>query len=62
MLIELTELGRKMKEEMKTTQREIKENIQGISNEGKETRIQIYDLEQKEEISIQLEQNEEIRI
>ena len=37
MLTELIELGPKMKEEMKSTQREIKENIQGTNNEGKET-------------------------
>ena len=38
MLTELTELGRKMKEEMKATQSEIKQNIQGINSDGKETR------------------------
>ena len=37
-----------MKEEMKATQSEIKENIEGINSEGKETRTQINDLEQKE--------------
>ena len=47
---------------MKTKQSEIKENIQGTTSEGKETRTQINDLEQKEEINIQLEQNEERRI
>ena len=39
-----------------------KENIQGTNSEGKETRTQIYDLEQKEEINIQPEQNEETTI
>ena len=34
---------------------EIKKNIQGTNNEGKETRTQINDLEQKEEINIQPE-------
>ena len=62
MLTELIELGRKMKEEMKATQSEIKQNIQGTNSEGKEIGTQINDLEQKEEINIQLEQNEETRI
>ena len=52
MLTELIELRCKMKEEMKTTQSEIKQNIQGTNSEGKETRIQINDLKQKEEINI----------
>ena len=42
---------------MKAVQSEIKENIQGINSEGKETGIQISGLEQKEEINIQPEQN-----
>ena len=42
-------------------QSEIKKNIQGTNSEGKETRTQINDLEQKEEINIQPEQNEETR-
>ena len=62
MLTELTELGRKMKEEMKATQSEIKQNIQGTNSDGKETGTQMSDLEQKEEINTQLEQNEEMRI
>ena len=52
----------KIKEEMKTIQTEIKENIQGINSEGKETGTQIKNLEQKEEIKIQLEQKEQRRI
>ena len=47
---------------MKDTQSEIKQNIQGINSDRKETRTQSNDLEQKEEINIQLEQNEETRI
>ena len=47
---------------MKATQSEIKQNIQGTNSEGKETGVQINDLEQKEEINIQSEQNEETRI
>ena len=38
-----------------------KENIQKANSERKEARIQIKDLEQKEEINIQLEWNEETR-
>ena len=41
---------------------EIKENVQGTKSEGKETRTQINGLNQKEEINIQPEQNEETRI
>ena len=41
MLTELIELGRKMKEEMKATQSEIKQNIQRTNSEGKETGTQI---------------------
>ena len=62
MLTELIELCRKMKEQMKDTQNEIKQNIQGTNSDRKETRTQINDLEQNEEINIQLEQNEETRI
>ena len=62
MLTELVELIHKMKEEMKATQSEVKENIQGTNSEGKEARTQINDLDQKEEISTQPEQNEERRI
>ena len=58
MLTEMIELGCKMKEQMKAIQSEIKEKTQGTNSEGKETGTQINDLEQKEEISIQPEQNE----
>ena len=51
-----------MKKEMKAIQSEIKENVQGTDSEGKETRTQINDLEQKEKINIHLEQNKETRI
>ena len=37
MLIELIELGLKMKEEMKATESEIKQNMQGTNSEWKET-------------------------
>ena len=49
MLTELIELGCKTKEERKATISEIKQNIQGTKSEGKETRIQINDLEQRGE-------------
>ena len=62
MVTELIELCCKMKEEMKATQNEIKQNMQGTNSEEEETRTQINDLEQKEEINIQPEQNEETRI
>ena len=58
----MIEFSCKMKEEMKATQREINQNIQGTNSEGKETRAQINNLEEKEEINIQLTQNEETRI
>ena len=38
MLTELTELGRKMKKQMKDTQNEIQQNIQGTNSDRKETR------------------------
>ena len=47
MLTELIELGQKMKEQMKDTQSEIKQNIQGTNSDRKETRTQSNDLEQK---------------
>ena len=62
MFTELTELRWKMKEQMKDTQNEIKQNIQGSNSYRKETRTQSNDLEWKEEINIQPEQNEETRI
>ena len=58
----MVECSHKMKEEMKATQSEIKENTQGTSSEGKETGTQINNLEQKEEINTQLKQNKETRI
>ena len=47
---------------MKPMLRETKENVQGTNSDGKETGTQINDLEQKKEISIQPEQNEETRM
>ena len=62
MLTEMIEYGCKIKEEMKSIQSEIKENVQGTNSDGKETGTKINDLEQKEEINIQPEQNEGTRI
>ena len=47
---------------MKATQNEIEQNIQRTKSEGKKTGTQINGLDQKEEIYIQPEQNEETRI
>ena len=47
MLTELIKLGWKVKEQMKDTQNEIKQNIQGTNSAKKETRTQINSLEQK---------------
>ena len=55
------EYGKSIKEEMKVTRSEIKKNLQGTNSEGKEARIQINDLELKEEINIQPQQKEETR-
>ena len=60
-LTEMVECRHKIGEELKAVQSEIKENIQGTNSQGKETRTQIKDLEHKEEINIQLEQNGETR-
>ena len=62
MLTELVEFGHKLDEKMKAMLREAKENVQGNNSDGKETGTQINDLEQKGEINIQPEQNEETRI
>ena len=62
MLIEMVEYGHKIEENVKAIQSEIKKNIQGTNSEGKETGTQINDLEQKEEINIWAEQNEETRV
>ena len=61
-LTEMVEYGCKIEEEVKAMPSEIKENIQRTDGEVKETGMTIKDLEQKEEINIQPEQNEETRI
>ena len=58
----MTEHGCKIEEEVKAMQSEIKKNIYRSNSEGKETRTQINSLNQKKEINIQSEQNEETRI
>ena len=62
MLRKLTEYGKNIRAEMKVTLSEIKKNPQGTYSEGKEPGIQINNLEQKKEINIQPEQNEETTI
>ena len=62
MLTGMIESGHKIKEEMKVTQSERKQNIQGTNSEGKETRTHINDFKQKEEINMHPEQKEETRI
>ena len=62
MLTELTELSHKMKEEMKATQSEKKAKYTGNQQWWEGNQDQINDLEQKEEISIPPELNEETRI
>ena len=47
---------------MKALLSEIKENVQGINSDGKETGTQINGVDQKEERNIQPEKNEETRI
>ena len=58
----MIELSCKIEEDMKAIQSEINENVQGTNSDGKETRTQTNNLEQKEEINIQSEKNEETRI
>ena len=62
MFTELVECVCKIEEKVKAMKSEIKENVQETNSVGEETRTQINGLEQKEEINIQPEQNEKIRI
>ena len=59
MLTELVEFGHKLEENMKAMKSEIKENVQGINSDGKETGTQIKGVDQKEERNIQPEKNKE---
>ena len=61
-LTEMIEYGHKIEKKVKAMKSEIKENVQGTNSDGKETGTQINNLEQKEKINIQPEQNEETRI
>ena len=61
-LTELVEFGHKLDEKMKAMLRETKENVQGTNSDGKETRTQINNVDQKEERNIQPVNNEETRI
>ena len=58
----MVEYGCKIQEKVKAMESGIKKNRQGTNSEGKEPGTQINDLEEKEEINIQPEQNEETRI
>ena len=58
----MAEDGCKIEEKVKAMKSEIKENVQGTNSDGKETGTQINGLGQKEQMNIQLEQNEETRI
>ena len=49
MLTELLEYGRKLQEKMKAMLTELKENVQRINSDGKETRTEINGVGQKEE-------------
>ena len=62
MLTEMIQYGHKIEENGNPMKSEIKKNIQGTNSEEKEIGTQINDLEQKEEINIQPEQNEETRV
>ena len=59
MLTELVEYGHKIEEKAKAMKSEKKENVQGTNSDGKETGTHINDFDQKEEINIQPEENEE---
>ena len=59
MLPDMSEYGHKRNKEVKAIQSEIKENVQGTNSAGKETGTQINDLQQKEEINIHPEKNEQ---
>ena len=61
-LTEFVDYGHKIEEKMKAMKSEIKNNRHGTNSERKGTGTQINDLEQKEEINIQLEKNEETKL
>ena len=57
----MVEYGCKIEEEVKSVPSEMKRQVQGTNSERKETRTQINDLEQTEEVNIHPEENEETR-
>ena len=61
MLTEMVKYGHKI-EKVKAIKSETKKNKQRTNTEGKKTGPQINDLDQKEEINIQPQQNKETRI
>ena len=61
-LTEMAEYGHKIEKEVKAMKSDIKENVQGTNSDSEETGTQINGLEQKEEINMQPQQNEEARI
>ena len=62
MRTEMVEYGHKIEEKVKAMKSELKENVQETNSDGKKSGTQINGLEPKEEIHIQLKQNEETRI
>ena len=62
MLTEMVEYGHKIEEKVKAIKSDKKENIYRSNSGRKETGTRINSLEQKEEINIQPEQNDERRI
>ena len=62
MLTEMVEYGHKIEKEVKAMQNEIKENVQGTNNDGKKICTQSTNFDQKEEVNIQPEENEETGI
>ena len=62
MLTEMVEYGHKLERKMEAMKSEIKGNEQGTNRDGKETGTHINGIDQKEEINIQPELNEETRI
>ena len=61
MVTEVAECGCKIEEKVKAMKSKIKESVQGTNSEWKETKTQLNDLDQKEKINIQPEQNEEFK-
>ena len=58
----MVEYGCQIEEKVKAMQSEMERYIQGTNSEGKETGTQINNLNQKEKMNIQQEQNEQIQI